>query len=252
LVLDERQVTYRRRAGLLRRQGPPICFKNADIRNLLSLGRASPEDVFFDIGSGWGQTILLALTEFGVKRAVGFEKDPERWKVASLRREKWLKQRSDITPDRWHLVKGDFERLFKKGTLAGESLADATLIFFGLTTGPDILRAIKRAWKGTEGRRLLYYHNCLFPDIMPSKSDQPFFVSNFPFVRPETEEEWLATVCGKKVSSLTKRGRPSKQELWDELSHDYDIDENQDEIEYYKRRLKSSIKQREKLGSPEF
>jgi hypothetical protein len=244
-LIDDVQVYYGDR-------GPPICFKNADIRNLLKLGKAGPDDVFFDIGSGWGQTILIALSEFGVKRAVGFEKDSERWKAANLRREKWLRQRSDIGADQWHLVRADFESLFKKKTVAGESIADATLIFYGLSTGPDILRAIKKAWKGTERRRLLYYHNCLFPDIMPTKSDQPFFVSKFPFTRPESEEEWLMMVCGKSTSSLVKGGKPSKQELWDELRHDYDIDENQDDVEYYKRRVRSSVKRGIQLGSREF
>jgi Histone methylation protein DOT1 len=233
-------------------RGPPICFKNADIRNLLKLGKAGPEDVFFDIGSGWGQTILIALTEFGVKRAVGFEKDSERWKTANLRREKWLRQRWDIRPDQWHLMKADFEKLFKTGTIAGESLKDATLIFYGLTTSSDILRAIKKAWKGTEGRRLLYYHNCLFPEILPSKVDQPFFVSKFPFTRPVSEEEWLTIICGKRTSSLIRGGRASKQELWDELSHDYDLDLNQDDIGYYKGKVTSSVKRRMELGSAEF
>jgi hypothetical protein len=99
-------------------------------------------------------------------------------------------------------VRADFKKLLKGGKLEGESLKDATLIFYGLSTDIDILKAIRKAWKGTEGRKLLYYHNCLFPDIMPDDVEFPFFVSEFPFTRPKTEEEWLTKICGKKKSSL--------------------------------------------------
>jgi Histone methylation protein DOT1 len=233
-------------------QGPPICFKNADIRKLLKLGKASHNDTFFDLGSGWGQIIMIALTEFGVTKAVGFDSDRERWKKASKRREGWLRQRPDIKPAQWHLKAGNFDTLLRKGKLAGESLKDATLIFYGLETHPSILTNIKKAWKNTEGRRLLYYYNCLFPEILPSDVDLPFFVSEFPFTRPRNEEEWLAWICGKEYSSLVKGDPALKQELWDELRHDYVTDDLQDDIGRYKRRLGHSVNRGRELGSVVF
>lgn len=164
-------------------QGPPICFKNADIRKLLKLGKANHHDTFFDLGCGWGQTIMIALLECGVARAVGFESDKERRKKALQRRDSWLTQRPDIKPSQWHVKGGNFDTLLEKGRLAGETLRDATLIFYGLETHPYIFRGIKKAWKNTSGRRLVYYYNCLFPEIMPSDVDLPFFVSKFPFIR---------------------------------------------------------------------
>jgi len=230
-------------------QGPPICFKNADLRKLLNLGKASRKDSFLDLGSGWGQTIMIALTEFGVSRAVGFENDRERWKKASQRRDDWLKQRPDISPDKWRLKVGNFDSLLKKGKLAGESLKDATLIFYGLETHSSVLKGIKKAWKNTRGRRLLYYYNCLFPEIMPDEVDLPFLVSEFPFKRPKSEEKWLAKVCGKTESSLSKGKTATSQELWDELAHDYMIDDLQDDIRYYKQMLRHSVKRGRELGS---
>jgi len=228
-------------------KGRSICFKNADIRNLLKLGKANPKDIFFDLGSGWGQIIIIAMTEFGVAKAVGFEKDLARHRTAKKRRARWLKKRSDINPKKWHLVNGDFNILLKGGKLDGESLKDATLIFYGLSTDIDILNAIRKAWKGTKGRRLLYYYNCLFPDIMPDDVNLPFFVSKFPFTCPKTEEEWLIKICGKKKSSLVNGKRVLKRELWEELSHDYKVEpvlDGKKEIKYYKRRLRRLVNRR--------
>ncbi len=241
-LIDDVEIDY----GI---KGPPICFKNGEIRDLLKLGHANRNDVFFDVGSGWGQTIIIALMEFGVARAVGFEKEEDRLEKARRRREGWLKQRPDIKPKQWTLVNGDLEILFRKGKLKGESLEDATLIFYGLSTRHDILRAIRKAWKNKGGRRLLYYQNCLFPEIMPTDVDFPFFVSKFPFMRPKSQEEWLTRVSGKKDSSLYKGKPASSEELWDELSHDYDINGDQEDILNYKWRLRNSVKRGVESGS---
>ncbi len=233
-------------------KGPPICFPNYELRTMLKLGKANHEDIFFDMGSGWGQTTLIALTEFGVSKSVGFEKDEDRLQKAPQRRDNWLKQRQDIKPESWHLVGGDFEYLLRNGKLKGESLKNATLIFYGLSTTPDILRAIRKAWEGTQGRRLVYYHNCLFPEIMPTKSIFPFFVSRFPFTRPKTELEWLQKVSGKMKSSVKKGQFAKEEELWDELSHDYDLKADPTDIPYYKQRLRISVKRGAELGSLTF
>jgi hypothetical protein len=230
-------------------KGPPICFPNYELRSMLRLGKANRDDILFDLGSGWGQTIMIALTEFGVSKAVGFEKDDDRLEKALRRRDNWLKQRQDIEAKRWHIVDGDFEYLLRRGELKGESLKDATLIFYGLSSTPDVLRAIRKAWKGTEGRRILYYHNCLFPEIMPSRTDFPFLVSKFPFTRPKTEAEWLAKVSGKKKSSIDKGRLATEEELWDELGHDYDLSADPEAIPDYKQRLRRSVRRGIELGS---
>lgn len=230
-------------------KGPPICFPNYELRDLLKLGKANRDDVFFDIGSGWGQTIILALTEFDISKAVGFEKDTDRHEKAFRRRENWLTQRQDIKPNRWNLVKGDFEYLLRNGKLKGESLKDATLIFYGLSNTPDVLKAIRKAWKGTSGRRLIYYHNCAFPEIIPNRIDFPFFVADFPFTRPRTELEWLQKVTGKRRSSLGKERLATEEELWDELGHDYDLRGDPQDIPGYKQRVRSSVKRGIELGS---
>src|SRR5712692_5859404 len=85
--------------------GPAICFTNAEIRKMLRLANAGPGDILLDLGSGWGQTLIVALTEFGVKRVMGVEILAGRSKTARDRLEKWLVHRADISRDRWDIVR---------------------------------------------------------------------------------------------------------------------------------------------------
>jgi hypothetical protein len=225
--------------------GPAICFPNSDLRKMLRLAGAGPKDVLFDFGSGWGQTLIVALTEFDVKRVVGFETTLGRYRTAKERLERWSSKRDDVTRDRWSLVRANFFGVLEKKKKRAV-LADATIIFFGLETDKWTLDRIVKAWKGLPGnRRLLYYYNCLFPEIIPDEVNYPFCVSRFPFKAPKSAQSWLSKVTGKTRSSLVKGQLPNEDELWDELRHDYrvcssaPIDET---IADYKRRLKQAVR----------
>ena len=40
--------------------GPAILFTNPEIRRMLKLAGAGQRDVFFDLGCGWGQNLIIA------------------------------------------------------------------------------------------------------------------------------------------------------------------------------------------------
>ena len=79
--------------------GHAIYFPNQDIRRMLRLAKAGRNDVFYDLGSGWGQNLIIALTEFNVKKAVGFEINKSRREKAENRLRRWSAKRKDITRD---------------------------------------------------------------------------------------------------------------------------------------------------------
>jgi hypothetical protein len=96
--------------------------------------------------------------------------------------------------------------------------------------------------KARPGCRLIYYFNGLFPEIKAEEVDFPFFVSKVPFKRPTSEYDWLNSILRKKESSRGRQGRPSAKELWDELTHDYDVySEDTTDIAYYKRKLREVL-----------
>jgi precorrin-6B methylase 2 len=214
-------------------KGYPILFTNTEIRKMLSLAKAGPRDVFYDLGSGWGQNLIVALTEFKVSKAVGIEQDRERHHVSQER----LENRR-IPAERVSVARDEFERVLS-GRAKGVNLLDATIVFYGLSTNKEILNGIKKRLR--DGARLVYYYLCLFPEIMPDRVDYPFFVSVTPFKRPRSQYEWLSSIVQKSASSLRKRKKPSLQELWDELTHDYDVKHVADRIDDYKRRLARTV-----------
>jgi hypothetical protein len=200
---------------------------------MLRLAQVGRSDVFYDLGSGWSQNLIIALTEFHVKRAVGIEKDRERYHVGTERL-----QKRGIAPSQGVVIREDFEKVLA-GRVRGLSLSEATVVFYGLSTGGILLRKIQRRLR--KGTRLIYYYNCLFPEILPERVQFPFFMSVAPFKRPRSQFQWLFAVVRKNRSSIVRGRRPGLEELWDELSHDYDVHKIRERIWDYERRLRKTV-----------
>jgi precorrin-6B methylase 2 len=227
--IDDVRVTWPR-SGL----GPPILFTNIDIRRMLHLARARENDVFYDLGCGWAQNLIVAATEFGVRRCVGIERDERRYRKAVQR------VRARNLYSRIKIVKGNFEDLVD-GTLKGEDINKATIMFYGLSTSAEFLERLSNNMR--KGAQLVYYYNTLFPEIKADKSDYPFYLSKHPFTIPESERDWLDSIIRKERSSIIKGRKPSTEELWDELTHDYDYWGLRGEVAMYRTRLRKTLKE---------
>src|SRR5579864_1404972 len=95
--------------------GWQILFTNQEIRKMLSCADVRKNDIFYDLGCGLGQNLIIALSEFGVKEAVGIEVDKKTYEKAKWRLAK------HTTPDRGRVIRGCFEDLFS------DQLEDANL-----------------------------------------------------------------------------------------------------------------------------
>lgn len=79
------------------RLGPEDYQSNRHIRKLLRLAGATKGDVFYDLGCGVGQLCVVAVTEFGVRKAVGIEMHHGRAEKAAARvKELGLSDRIEI------------------------------------------------------------------------------------------------------------------------------------------------------------
>ena len=227
--IDDVRVTWPK-SGL----GPPILFTNIDIRRMLRLARAGKDDVFYDLGCGWAQNLIVAATEFGVRKCVGIERDKRRYAKAVQR------VRARNLSSRIKIIHENFEDLID-GNLTGENINKATIVFYGLSTSTDFLERLSD--KMRKHARLVYYYNTLFPEIKADKSDYPFYVSKHPFTRPVSEHDWLASIIQKEKSSLGNRRKPTTDELWQELTHDYDYWGLRAEVGKYRTRLRRALRQ---------
>lgn len=194
------------------------------------------KDVFWDLGCGWGQNLIVALMEFEVAKVVGIEKDVSRKRKCEERLKRWQKSCPSFV-GRWAVIEGDFEKVLVCKTPKAD-LGNPTIVFYGLTTDHGVADSIGQHLAA--GARLVYYFNGLFPEILPDRVDFPFYVSVYPFRKPKSEVEWLSAVVGKKCSTLEQGQQPSVSELWDELGHDGDV-YGENFVSDYKRRLEKSI-----------
>jgi precorrin-6B methylase 2 len=214
--------------------GPPILFLNPEIRRMMRLARVGPEDVFCDLGSGWGQHLIVAATEFKVRQAVGIEVNKRRLERSKMRLETWTSVRPDLK-GRVRVVKADF--MDSDDTVTNEVLKEATVVFIGLWfDAKQVIGLLKRLRNGC---RLLFYYNCLIPEIIPDAADFPFYVARKPFLAPKSELEWLRSVLLKPSSSLHE-GEPDADELWDELTHDSKLFA-ENIVTDYRKRLKAVL-----------
>jgi hypothetical protein len=225
--------------------GPAVLFSNAEIRTMMNLAKITGNDVFYDLGSGHGQNLIIALTEFDAKKVVGFENNRKRRKKSIERLERWSKAREDIKKERWRVLHYDFHKLLY-GKIKREiaSLEEATVLFYGLESSADFAKRVTKGWENATGpkRRLVYYRNCLIPEIMPDMFDEPILVSEFPFKPTVNKLEWLKAVTGKNKSSVAKGKEPSETELLDDLRHDWGIERTDDDISYTRARLSRAVR----------
>lgn len=222
--------------------GPPVFYTNQNIRRMLHLANITEKDTFFDLGSGYAQNVILALTEFQARKAKGFEYDEGRIAVSKRRvNENGLSEDCKI-------IEGSFE-----DTITEKQLRQATVIYYGLEgAGIDILQKIEKAWSKEEpGRRFVYHHKGVFPEIIPDDSDFPFYVSKTQvtsrarvrFRKPRTEYEWLKEIVFQPKETV-KRSKPTLIQLWKEFTHNYDVEGTRgfiDENDGLRNRLKRVV-----------
>jgi hypothetical protein len=216
--------------------GPPILFSNVDIRRMLSLARPKKDEIFYDLGCGWGQNLIIAATELGFKKCVGIEKIRSRSEKARRRVER-LARHGKVAPDQILVHTGLFEDVVAD-RVDGIDIREATIIFYGLSTDKEIFDLLdERLTEGKKGCRLVnYYDNGLFPEALYDRIDHPFYLFQHPFKPPPSSIDWLKRIYGEK------RPKATHNELWQELAHDYQTlgltrKETRETINDYKRRL---------------
>ena len=221
--------------------GYPILFSNGYIRQMMKLAKIGRNDIFYDLGSGWGQNVLVALTEFRVKKAIGIEGEGDRWKKSNQRLQRWKRH---YAPQQLNarFIKANFNDFFFDGkqvpVIDGATLKEATVVFYGLGTVRKLAKQFGQTL--TNGCKLIYYYDCLFPEFLPTKIAFPFFLSKFPFTKPKSKIQWLKIVTGKASSSYRGKKQPQEAELWDELAHDYGWENDRTQIKTYQKRLEST------------
>jgi hypothetical protein len=194
----------------MERLGPEDYQSNRHIRKLLRLAHASKRDVFFDLGCGRGQLCVVAVAEFGVKKAVGIELHRGRAsKAVEHVRKLGLSDRIEI----WN---EDYME---------SDLHEATIAYCGHTEVEEDLPHFEREMSGGSRFVSLFLP---FVGVVPSGVDYPFYAMDLPFQKTRDLSLWISKVLSKSASI-------------DELYQELDTDR---EYRYDKRILKRLIRER--------
>ena len=195
----------------MNRLGPEDYQSDRHIRKLLHLARASKGDVFYDLGCGRGGLCVVAVAEFGVKRAVGIELHRGRAaKAARSVQELGLADRVEIRYE-------DFME---------SDLHDATIVCSGLEEiEEDVPSFEKRLRAGCRIVRLFLP----FVGVLPTAADYPFYLMEMPFRKTRDVSAWTSGVLFREASV---------DELYGELDTDREYRNNK---RAFKRMMKERI-----------
>ena len=190
--------------------GPERCLSDRLIRKMCVLANISRNTVFYDFGCGLGHVCVIAVTEFGAKRAVGIELHRGRAKKArKYVRKLGLSRRIKIRHETFH----------------DSDCSDTTVIYNGTSESEGDLTEYEAKLKN--GCRFVTPFLPLV-GIIPDAQDYPFYLMRKPFTKTGNLSRWLFTVLSKKATV---------SEFFKEL--DIDLDWQVD-----KRTLKSLMRKR--------
>ena len=177
----------------MQRLGPEDYQSKRHIRKLLRLAGASRRDVFYDLGCGRGQLCIVAVAEFGVKKAVGIELHRGRAAKAAEQ-----VQRLGLS-DRIEIWNEDYME---------SDLHEATILYCGHNEAQeDVARFEDGLSSGSRFVSLFLP----FVGVVPSAVDYPFYVMDLPFRKTSDVSLWISKVLSRKASV---------GELYDELDTD--------------------------------
>jgi len=113
------------------------------VRKMLDAAMVGPKDVVYDLGCGDGRILIMAVKDFGAKKAVGYELNEDLYKstLGEIEHQK-LKNRIN-------LINGD---LFEA------DISQATVITLFLTMPGNQRLKPKLAKEATPGTRIVSYH----------------------------------------------------------------------------------------------
>jgi hypothetical protein len=166
----------------LERLGPEDYQSNRHIRKLLSLAGAMKKDVFYDLGCGRGQLCVVAVTEFGVKRAVGIEMHSGRAaKAAAYIERLGLSNRIEIRNE-------DF---------MDSDIREATVAYCGsYEEEGDVERFEEELGAGS---RLVTLFLPLV-GVLPTAAEYPFYSMELPFKKTTDASKWISKVLFRKAT----------------------------------------------------
>ncbi|MFC1738191.1 class I SAM-dependent methyltransferase [Planctomycetota bacterium] len=113
---------------------PYVASRNDAVQDMLWMANVGKDDVVYDLGSGDGRIVIAAVRDFGARRAVGIENDPEH-----IRQSRENARKAGVT-DRVEFIQGDlFTTDFRQASVVNLFLGHEP----NIKLRPKMLRILK-------------------------------------------------------------------------------------------------------------
>jgi hypothetical protein len=160
--------------------GEDVQLPDRSFREIFDFVNLGEGDVFYHLGCGDGNGIIISLEEYNVKRAVGIDINKDKVKLAKDRMAERNLSAELICED-----------------IRNSEISDATVILFWFTD-EKIIEPMMKKFEGLEpGTRIVTIWGPL-PYCLPEKVRFPYIINEIPFKKASSLQELLLSVFGVK------------------------------------------------------
>jgi SAM-dependent methyltransferase len=157
--------------------GEDVELSDDTLREIFRFAELTKDDVFYHLGCGSGSSIVLALQEFKVKKAIGIDNNKEK----ILQAQKLLEEQ--------HISNWSF----RCQGVTNSDINDATVILFWFSDEKINEEMISKFKNLKEGCRVITIWGPL-TGCMPDKVDFPFILNVVPFKRAQSLRDQMLAI----------------------------------------------------------
>jgi len=166
--------------------GEDVELRDDTLREIFEFASLNKDDVFYHLGCGSGNSLAIALEEFGVKMAVGIDNNDQKIKTAKNLLEKKKLSRYALRCE--DIIQSD--------------ISDATVILFWFSDEKILDSMVSKFSKLKQGCRIITLWGPL-PGCLPDKVNFPFILNVTPFKKANDLKEQLLAVFGTDCIDFT-------------------------------------------------
>ena len=159
--------------------GEDVELRDDTLKEIFEFASLSKDDVFYHLGCGSGNSLAIALEDFGAKMAVGIDNNDQKIKAAKNMLEK--KKLS-----RWALRCED---------ILQSDISDATVILFWFSDETMLDKMVSKFSQLKQGCRIITIWGPL-PGCLPDKVNFPFILNVIPFKKADDLKDQILAVFG--------------------------------------------------------
>ena len=157
--------------------GEDVELSDKTLRDIFRFAELSENDIFYHLGCGSGNSIVISLQEFKIKKAIGIDNNKDK----IVQAQKFL--------DEKHISNGSF----RCQDITVSDISDATVILFWFSDEKVIEKMISKFENLKPGCKIITIWGPL-TGFMPEKVDFPYILNITPFKKAESLREQMLAI----------------------------------------------------------